>query len=98
MHNHTMQAPGKAVAAFFLALALIGAGGLLASRSAAAADEKKKDTVSRELAKPLKAAQDDIQAKKYSDALAKIKEADGNPKKTPFDEHVINQLERHQLR
>ncbi|HZO21875.1 MAG TPA: tetratricopeptide repeat protein [Steroidobacteraceae bacterium] len=87
-----MQAPGKAVAAFFLALALIGAGGLLASRSAAAADEKKKDTVSRELAKPLKAAQDDIQAKKYSDALAKIKEADGNPKKTPFDEHVINQL------
>ncbi|HEY3785893.1 MAG TPA: tetratricopeptide repeat protein [Steroidobacteraceae bacterium] len=87
-----MKTPGKAIAPVLLALALVAAGGLIATRPAAAADEKKKDTVSKELAKPLKAAQDEIQAKKYSDALAKLKDAESNPKKTPFDEHVINQL------
>lgn len=92
MSKHTMKAH-KAIATFVLALALMSAAAIIASRPAVAAEEKeKKNTVSRELAKTLKAAQDEIQQKKYSDGLAKLKEAEGNPKKTPFDEHVINQL------
>jgi tetratricopeptide (TPR) repeat protein len=57
-----------------------------------AADKKEENKVSKDLAKPLKAAQDALQAKKYPDALAKLKEAESNPKKTPYDEHVINVL------
>ena len=57
-----------------------------------AAAQEKKAAVSKELAKTLKAAQDAVQAKKYSEALAKLKDADGNPKKSPYDQHVINEL------
>src|SRR5262249_40904218 len=46
----------------------------------------------KELAKPLKAAQEAIAAKKFSEAVAKLKEADASPKKTPWDQHVINEL------
>lgn len=59
---------------------------------AVAADKKEENKVSKDLAKPLKAAQDALNAKKYPEALAKLKEAEGNPKKTPYDEHVINEL------
>ena len=59
---------------------------------AVAADKKEENKVSKDLAKPLKAAQDALQAKKYPDALAELKEAESNPKKTPYDEHVINVL------
>ncbi|MGH8276306.1 MAG: tetratricopeptide repeat protein, partial [Steroidobacteraceae bacterium] len=41
---------------------------------------------------PLKAAQDALNAKKYADAIAKLKDAETNPKKTPYDEHIINEL------
>src|SRR2546430_14205876 len=54
--------------------------------------QEKKPAVSKELAKTLKAAVDSVKAKKYADALAKLKEADGNPKKSPYDQHVINEL------
>jgi len=27
--------------------------------------------------------------KKFPEALAKLKEAEGNPKKTPYDQHII---------
>jgi len=67
----------------------------LFSASIFAADDKKekKNMVSKELGKPLKEAQEAINQKKYSDALAKLKEADGNPKKTPWDQHIICELE-----
>ncbi|HVW67848.1 MAG TPA: tetratricopeptide repeat protein [Steroidobacteraceae bacterium] len=72
-------------------LAVAGAVGLSAVQPAAAA-EKDKNVVSRELAKPLKAAQDAMQAKppNLEEAVAKLKEAEANPKKTPYDEHIIN--------
>ena len=44
------------------------------------------------MAKPLHEAQEDIKAKKYAEALGKIKEAQGVDKKTPYDEHVINDM------
>jgi tetratricopeptide (TPR) repeat protein len=67
--------------------------GLVLAQAAQAADDKKPN-VSKELAKTLMAAKTDVEGKppKYQDALAKLKEAESNPKKTPYDEHVINEL------
>ena len=47
---------------------------------------------SAKLAKPLKEAQDDIKAKKYADAIAKLKDAEGTAGKTPYDQHLINDM------
>jgi tetratricopeptide (TPR) repeat protein len=73
------------------ALALTGwlgiAGGLLAP---AVAEAQQK--VSAKVGVPLKAAQDAIQKKKWDQALAKIKEADGISPKSSFDQYKINEL------
>jgi len=50
------------------------------------------EDVSRALAKPLKAAQDALKAKNYDEALAKLREAQGNPSKTAYDQYVINEF------
>ncbi|HEX4673939.1 MAG TPA: tetratricopeptide repeat protein [Steroidobacteraceae bacterium] len=84
-----MNAKFSLVATLALSAAVVGATSLL---PVVAADKKEENKVSKDLAKPLKAAQDALQAKKYPDALAKLKEAESNPKKTPYDEHVINVL------
>jgi tetratricopeptide (TPR) repeat protein len=83
---------GKLIGSVILGTAVAVTTGLLPGKAAFAADEKKQ-TVSKDLAKPLKAAQDLLGQKKYADALAKLKEAEGNPKKTPFDQHYINEME-----
>jgi tetratricopeptide (TPR) repeat protein len=90
--NRINEPSGKTVVAFVIGAAIVGATALLAGNPAFAADDKKKQTVSKELAKTLKEAQDALTAKKYSDAINKLKEAEANPKKTPFDEHIINEL------
>ena len=58
--------------------------------AAYAADDENK--VSPELAKPLQAAQAAIKEKKYGEALAKLKEADGASKKSAYEESIIEQL------
>ena len=89
--NAKCDSLARLAASLVLSAAVVGATGFV---SAVAADKPKDENkVSKDLAKPLKAAQDALQAKKYSDALAKLKEAEGNPKKTPYDEHVIQVLE-----
>jgi len=77
-------------AALIVCAALVGLAGLVHFNPAVA--QEKKPAVSKELAKTLKAAEDSVKAKKYADALAKLKDADGNPKKSPYDQHVINEL------
>jgi tetratricopeptide (TPR) repeat protein len=93
MRNNTMNAKfdslARLAATLVLSAAVMGATSLV---PVVAADKKEENKVSKDLAKPLKAAQDALQAKKYPDALAKLKEAESNPKKTPYDEHVINVL------
>ena len=84
-----MNVKFRLVATLALSAAVVGATSLV---PAVSADKKEENKVSKDLAKPLKAAQDALQAKKYPDALAKLKEAESNPKKTPYDEHVINVL------
>jgi len=82
MRNHIMNANSKAVrrvvGAGVIGAALVGAVAMIAGNPAFAADEKKKNTVSKELAKTLKEASDAVNAKKYNDALAKLKEAAEN--------------------
>src|ERR1700736_932406 len=92
MRNHIMNANSKTVGALVIGVAIVGAAAMISGRPAFAADDKKKQTVSKELAKTLKEAQDALAAKKYPEALAKLKDAEGNPKKTPYDEHIINEL------
>jgi tetratricopeptide (TPR) repeat protein len=88
----------RLVATLALGVAYVGVTSvvsLVPTQSVRAADEKKPGPApSKELVKTLKAAQDAVQAKppRYQEALAKLKDADSNPKKTPFDEHVINEL------
>jgi tetratricopeptide (TPR) repeat protein len=91
MRNTPMNIKFRLVATLVLSAVVAGATGLV---PAVAADKKEENKVSKDLAKQLKAAQDSLQAKppKYADALAKLKEAEANPKKTPYDEHVINVL------
>lgn len=86
--------------AILAGIALAGAG--LPGTAARAAAQK--NMVSRELAKPLLAAQKDLQdarksntagdkaaaQKSWQDALTHLQQADANPKKTPYDQHVIN--------
>jgi tetratricopeptide (TPR) repeat protein len=45
---------------------------------------------SAKVAKPLHEAQEDLKAKKWTDAIAKLKEADAVSGKTAYDQHVIN--------
>jgi tetratricopeptide (TPR) repeat protein len=92
MRNHIMNANSKTVGALVIGAAIVGAAAMISGQPAFAADDKKKQTVSKELAKTLKEAQDALAAKKYPEALAKLKDAEGNPKKTPYDEHIINEL------
>src|SRR3954447_20984126 len=76
-----------------LGVATVAASAVLVSGPTFAAEkEKDKNKVSKELAPSLKAAQEALQAKKLPDAIAKLKEAEVNPKKSPYDQHIINEL------
>jgi len=78
---------------FFAALALSAAIVLGAAGVAVAADkEPPKQSVSKAVAKPLKAAQDAMNAKDYQGALAKLKEVEGLSGKTPYDEYLMNEM------
>src|SRR5215472_18431320 len=67
----------------------VAAAGLLAPAAALGADKPQN---SAKLAKPLKEAHDDLNGKKYPEAIAKLKEADGTAGKTPYDQHLINDM------
>jgi len=83
----------KLAAALMLATALTGALCIVPSARTFAADEKaEKPTNSKAAAKVLKAAQDDITAKKYSEAITKLKEAESLSGKTPYDDYVLYKL------
>jgi len=73
-----------------LALALAVSLALLASGAPTWAAAK--NTNSEKVAKILKPAQEALQQKKYADALAKIREAQALPEKTPFDQYTIHEF------
>ncbi len=85
-----MKAKTNLFATLALGVAVAGLTSLVSVNPAVA--QEKKATVSKELAKTLKSAQEAVQAKKFADALSKLKEAENHPKKSPYDQHVINEL------
>jgi tetratricopeptide (TPR) repeat protein len=95
LNGHSMT---KITSSFVKALALSAAFALLTSAfvssGASAAEEKKEEPpkVSKAVAKPLKAAQEALQAKNYPEALAKLQEVQNATGKSPYDEHVMNEL------
>jgi tetratricopeptide (TPR) repeat protein len=84
----------KFARALLIGAALAGGANLAVTGAALAADDKPKDkpTVSREAGKPLKAAQDDITAKKYQEAMTELRKVEALPKKTPYDEYALYKL------
>src|ERR1700732_1300708 len=89
MQDTTMKVTARSIGALLAGAALIAAASLLPATLAGAAD---KPTNSAKLAKPLKEANDDIKAKKYADAIGKLKEAEGIAGKTAYDQHLINDM------
>jgi tetratricopeptide (TPR) repeat protein len=94
MFNLKLKLALATLRALFGSALIAGCAGLLLAGSALAEEAKNeaKNTVSAKMAKPLKAAQDDLTAKRYSDAILKLKEVEGNPGKSPYDQHVINEM------
>jgi tetratricopeptide (TPR) repeat protein len=87
----------KVTARFFPALVLgaaLAAIAVLASAPTALAQEKgeKGPKNSPALAKPLKEANDALKAKNYSDAITKLKAAEGVAGKTPGDQYIIDEM------
>ena len=87
----------KATARFLPALMLgaaVAAIAVLASAPSALAQEKgeKGPKNSPALAKPLKEANDALKAKNYSDAITKLRAAEGVAGKTPGDQYIIDEM------
>ena len=92
---NSIKGTSKWVAALIIAVALVGTATLAPLSPAQAQDkkEKEKNSVSAKAAKPLKAAQEAIITnKKYADGIAKLKEVEALPTKTPYDQYVVDQL------
>jgi tetratricopeptide (TPR) repeat protein len=89
MRNNTMKVTAQAIRVLVAGAAIIAAAGLVPATPAFA---QTKQTNSAKLAKPLKEAHDDLNAKKYADAIGKLREAEGMAGKTPYDQHLINDM------
>src|SRR5579859_6438021 len=87
---------GRALAGFGIACAVAITSPVIlqavVGSPAYAEDEAKPGTVSPEVGKPLQAAQAAIKEKKYGEALAKLKEADSQAKKSPYEQGLIEQM------
>ena len=71
------------------AVIVIGAA-LLPGVALLAAEKSENKQPSAKLQKPLHDAQEDLKAKKYAEAISKLKAAEGMEGKTPYDQHIIN--------
>lgn len=81
------------VAALILGAASVGVLSVGVAPVAIAQDKKEEPPkVSKAAAKPLKAAQEAMQAKKYDEALAKLKEVQGLSGLAPYDTHLMNEM------
>jgi tetratricopeptide (TPR) repeat protein len=94
MRNHIMKVTSTTVGTLILGVTIGAAAAALLATSALAEEAKEtpKNNVSAKMAKPLKAAHDDLDAKKYADAIGKLKEAEATSGKSPYDQHVINEM------
>src|ERR1700738_5737100 len=90
MRNNTMQVTAPSIRVLVAGAAVIAAAGLVSPPPALAAEGKQ--TNSAKLGKPLTEAHNDLNAKRYADAIAKLREAEATAGKTPYDQHLINDM------
>jgi len=86
-----MKVKGNLVAAIAVGAMVVCGASLVGVTPAMAAAPA--HTVSAKVGKPLKAAQEDLQKQDYNGALAKLKEADALSGKTPYEQHLIHEME-----
>jgi tetratricopeptide (TPR) repeat protein len=91
MRDDVMKVKGNLIAAIALGAAVVCGASLAGITPALAAAPA--HTVSAKVGKPLKAAQDDLQKQDYKGALAKLQEADGMSGKSPYEQHLIHEME-----
>jgi tetratricopeptide (TPR) repeat protein len=91
MWNKSMKVTTSVSALLVVGAAIAAVAGFLTAKPAFA-EEKEKQSNSAKLAKPLKEAHDDLNAKRFADAIAKLKEAEGIAGKTAYDQHLINDM------
>jgi tetratricopeptide (TPR) repeat protein len=89
MFKHKLKLTAAAARALLVGTLIAGCAGLLLP-GGALAETKEKETPSAKLVKPLHEAQELLKARKFSDAILKLKEAQEIGGKTPFDQHIIN--------
>jgi tetratricopeptide (TPR) repeat protein len=92
MRDDVMKVKGNLVAAIAIGAAVVCGAGLAGITPAMAAAKQAAPTVSREVGKPLKAAQDDLKKGDYSGALQQLDTAEALPKKTGYEEYLINEM------
>ena len=85
-----MKFPVGSFAALIVGAAFAAFTALAPATSAGAEEKGPKNSAA--LAKPLKEANDDIKAKKFSEAITKLKAAEGTAGKTPADQYIIDQM------
>jgi len=90
MRNHTMKVPARFFATLILGAAVAASAVLVPATSAAAEEKGPKNSPA--LAKPLKEANDALKAKNYSEAISKLKAAEGTSGKTPADQYIIDEM------
>jgi hypothetical protein len=86
-----MKVKGNLVAALALGAAVVCGAGLAGISPARAADAK--NTVSRAVGVPLQAAQKDLKKNDYTGALQELDKAQAVPKKSPYEQHLIHEME-----
>ena len=88
-----MKAPARFISAVVLGAAVaLNVARTPATSTAAEEKAEKGPKNSPALAKPLKEANDDLKAKKYPDAITKLKAAEGVAGKTPADQYIIDEM------
>ena len=80
----------RVLQALALSAVVVVAASLIPAAAVSAAE--KPPQPSAKLQKPLHDAQEDLKAKKYNDAITKLKAAQGIEGKTAYDQHVINEF------
>lgn len=88
-----MKVKRNLIAAVALGAVVVCGAGLAGVTPAQAASKAPAHTVSAKVGKPLKAAQDALQKGDYSGALSKLQEADGMSGKSPYEQHLIHEME-----
>ena len=87
-----MKVKGNVLAAITVGAAVACLAGFAGITPAHAAAKQPEHTVSAAVGKPLKAAQGDLQKGNYTDALAKLSEADALPKKSAYEQYLIDEM------